>query len=305
MNILKYKNKVRLLIIETPSYKDNNYIKAREEYNKNIFEFHKVLTKFITKRNSELKFKVKLIGLDSIVKKNYNSFNTEKILEDIKKMPMGNLENKVNLSLYADYKPETTIKGLGFKNKEKALYTIKTIKEKDYKYQINVVNTMLNRAKNHPHINDDMKEAIKVFEKWIKDNKKQTGGGFKFLDYNTIKKFFKLAEYYKISEIARGKKKAGTTDKGFLEIYKNIKDPEKLKDIPVKKDNPSGSNWYKTRENRLKAKIGQMKNMKLDYFEKDGKFKGLPTKMHVILIMWAYTPYENRIDDMIKNINKL
>ena len=24
-------------------------------------------------------------------------------------------------------------------------------------------------------------------------------------------------------------KKAGTTDKGFLEIYKNIKDPEKLK----------------------------------------------------------------------------
>ena len=29
---------------------------------------------------------------------------------------------------------------------------------------------MLNRAKYHPHINNDMKEAIIIFKKWIKNN---------------------------------------------------------------------------------------------------------------------------------------
>ena len=66
-----------------------------------------------------------------------------------------------------------TIQGLGFKNKEKALYTIEKIKDKDLTYQFNVINTMLNRAKHHPYKNKDMEEAIMIFEKWIKKNKKK------------------------------------------------------------------------------------------------------------------------------------
>lgn len=31
---------------------------------------------------------------------------------------------------------------------------------------------MLGRAKNHPHQTKGMKDAIKVFEKWLKDYKK-------------------------------------------------------------------------------------------------------------------------------------
>ena len=296
MDLKKYKNKLRILLIETPSYKNEEYIKSRDDYNENIYKFHKVFTKLITKRNKDFEFKIKLIGFDSEIKKTYNKFNLNKIIKDIEKMPMGHLKNKTNLSLYADYNPKTTIHGLGFKNKEKALFTIEKIKDKDSKYQFNVINTMLHRAKNHPNITDDMKEAIKIFEKWIKKFKKnQSGGGFKFLNYNLIKKFLKLAEYYKISEIARGKKKAGTTDKGFLEIYKNIKKPDELKNIPVRKDNPNGANWFKTRENRLNAKLGQMKKMNLDFFHKDGKLKGFPTKMHTILIMWGYSPFESKI----------
>ena len=41
----------------------------------------------------------------------------------------------------------------------------------DKKYQFNVINTMTNRAKYHKNINENMKEAIKVFEKWLKKNK--------------------------------------------------------------------------------------------------------------------------------------
>ena len=36
-------------------------------------------------------------------------------------------------------------------------------------------------------------------------------------------------------------------------------------------------------------------NVLENFFHKDGKLKGLPTKMHTILIMWAYSPYEAKI----------
>ena len=37
-----------------------------------------------------------------------------------------------NLSLFSDYNKETTVPGLGFKDKEKALYTIEKIKHKSF-----------------------------------------------------------------------------------------------------------------------------------------------------------------------------
>ena len=49
-----------------------------------------------------------------------------------------------------------------------------------------------------------------------------------------------------------------------------------------------------------------MTKMKLKYFHEDGKLKGLPTKMHTILIMWAYSPFEAKIkkimDDKLLNL---
>ena len=46
--------------------------------------------------------------------------------------------------------------------------------------------------------------------------------------------------------------------------------------------------------------------MKLKYFHEEGKLKGLPTKMHTILIMWAYSPYEAKLKSIMKdNILKL
>ena len=93
-------------------------------------------------------------------------------------MPLGDLKkinSKIkpkNLSLYSDYDKSTTTKNLGFKNKEKALYTVNKIKNRDLKYQINVVATMLGRAKKHPNKTKEMNAAIKVFNKWMKNYKK-------------------------------------------------------------------------------------------------------------------------------------
>ncbi len=72
-----------------------------------------------------------------------------------------------NKSLYEDKHPESSTKGLGFKNKQKAIDTLKIIKNRDLTYQKQVVNTMYNRAKYHPYQTKDMKEAMKIFKKWL------------------------------------------------------------------------------------------------------------------------------------------
>ena len=77
---------------------------------------------------------------------------------------------KPNKSLYEDKHPQTSPKGTGFKDQQTALDTLQIIKHRDLTYQKQVVNTMYNRAKHHPHQTADMKEAMKVFSEWLKKN---------------------------------------------------------------------------------------------------------------------------------------
>lgn len=78
---------------------------------------------------------------------------------------------KENKSLYSDDHPETSTKGTGFKDKQKAIDTLKIIKNRDITYQKQVVTTMYNRAKYHPYQTPEMKEAMKVFDEWLKKHK--------------------------------------------------------------------------------------------------------------------------------------
>lgn len=80
------------------------------------------------------------------------------------------MKKTINTSLYEDNHPETSTKGLGFKDKEKAIETLKIIKNRDLTYQKQVVNTMYNRAKYHPHQTKEMREAMKVFKEWLNKN---------------------------------------------------------------------------------------------------------------------------------------
>lgn len=174
----KYKWKNRLIYIETPNYQNENYKKTKEIYEKNIKEFHKRYVKLVTNRKKENNFLIKLIGFDGEVKKIYKKLNPSYVFKVIDKMPLAKLmdENKKikpkNLSLFSDYNKETTVPGLGFKNKEKAIYTIEKIKNKPIRYQVSLVATMIGRAKNHPHKTKDMEEAQKIFEKWMESYKK-------------------------------------------------------------------------------------------------------------------------------------
>ena len=194
MNIKNYRWKLRFIRVNIPNYKDKRYKKTKKIYESNIKEFHKRYVKMITKLTNN--FKIELIGFDGKVKHIYDKLNPEQVFADIEEMPMGNVRNKekTNLSLFADYDKKNTIEGLGFKDKEKAEYTINRIKNKPIKYQINVVNTMLGRAKSHPYQTKGMKDAIKVYEEWINDYKKsKQSGGEGNLYY---KEYLKLKEIY-------------------------------------------------------------------------------------------------------------
>ena len=97
----------RILLVETPSYKDKSYLQTKLKFNKNLKIFHNLCLKMKAKISDT--FKIKLIGFDGNVKHTYQSFNKTKLIKDIKAMPMGNTKCS-GLSLYADYKPKTTSK---------------------------------------------------------------------------------------------------------------------------------------------------------------------------------------------------
>ena len=79
---------------------------------------------------------------------------------------------KDNTSLYRDDHPNTSIKGTGFKDRQKALDTLKIIKNRDLTYQKQIVITMYNRAKYHPYQTKEMKDAMKVYYDWLKKYRK-------------------------------------------------------------------------------------------------------------------------------------
>ncbi len=196
--------------------------------------------------------------------------------------------------LYNDLHPDKSLKNTGFKNKSTAISTIKMVEKRSLRYQFDVINTMYNRAKYHPHINDDMKEAMSVFKTWLKKYTKMKSmedKKYPWLSLKTIAKYEKIAEMYGVSEVARGLKKGTRTDEGFLKMYKKVGGKAyKLQYIPVKKDKMTGQDYHSYRISFLNSRMGQIKHAKTPLYYTEGKFKGLPTKQHIILIMHGYSP---------------
>jgi hypothetical protein len=78
----------------------------------------------------------------------------------------------MNKSLYEDKHPKTSLKGTGYANKEKAIKTLELIENYNITYQKQVVLTMYNRAKFHPHQTKEMRDAMKVYYDWLKKYRK-------------------------------------------------------------------------------------------------------------------------------------
>ena len=88
---------------------------------------------------------------------------------------------------------------------------------------------------------------------------------------------------------------------GFFKIIK-LKNTYEKPSEKKKRILQENINWNDKRDNQVKAKYNLMKKMKYKFFHNKGNLKGLPTKLHVNLIMWAYSPYP---DILKKNIDLL
>ena len=86
MDLTKYKWKCRILLLCTTCYRDNNYKKSKELYQKHIKEFHKRHVKLVSFRKKGLKFSIKLIGFDGTLKKEYSTLEPHNIFDLIDTM---------------------------------------------------------------------------------------------------------------------------------------------------------------------------------------------------------------------------
>jgi hypothetical protein len=307
-------NKKRVLVLTYSKdllVKKNNFL---IKYNEHKDEFEQRNVKLVVKSNnarSQL-FNISLYGYDGLLKYVTNKVNSiSTIIKKIDSMPLGTIEKIKSIELYTDAHPKSTIKGTGYKDKATALKTLELIKNQPLNKQFLILNVLYQRAKYHKHQTKSMIEAMNVFKKWLVNYKKKSmsGGSKKKLPYlplELVNSYEKLAEYYNVSRKARGLEKPTTSDEGFLVVYRKVNGNEKLMEtIPCKSDKKNGIVWDRKRIIEVSGKIGQAKSMKLDYFHKNGPLKGLPTIIHVNMIMWAYSPYPEKLKKNLSLLDSL
>ncbi len=69
----------------------------------------------------------------------------------------------------------------------------------------------------------------------------------------------------------------------------------KLQYIPVRKNKSDGQDYCSYRISFLNSRMGQIKYGKTPLYYTEGKFKGIPTKQHIILIMIIFDWLIHRI----------
>ena len=131
---------------------------------------------------------------------------------------------------------------------------------------------------------------------------KFTGGGstyqeWAYLPVKLVDKLVALAEYYSVSHKARGLQKPTKSDEGFLTMYRKY--GTKMEPMPVRANRPEGENWKHHRNDFCSRRYSMIKG-KANYGLYDAN-TGLPSVMHVNMLMWACSPDMKTIS---KNVNK-
>ena len=184
-------NKIRKLIL----YYSFDQINKKNKFMINYKLYKKELdirnVSFIKKRNNNRNqlFNISLYGYDGKLKYISNKINCiPVIIKKIDSMPFGKIEknegkreknkkeknkNIKSIELYTNAHPKSTVKGTGYKNKETAEKTLLLIQKKTKKYQFLIINILYQRAKYHKHQTQGMKDAMKVFRKWLNHYQKE------------------------------------------------------------------------------------------------------------------------------------
>ncbi|XP_076296013.1 uracil-DNA degrading factor [Lasioglossum baleicum] len=188
--------------------------------------------------------------------------------------------------------------GMGFKDKKKALDTLKVLEGRDISYQYHVITSFASRAKRTLQITRDgeklanLKEALQVFEDWLNDYKVNNRGkeNLPYLPIETVKGYILLAEKYDV------------LDEDFYKAYKKEKgDYKSMRAVKVN----GGATWDIERNRKLKEIIEKIKQEHIQWYETDvGDFRGLPSKEHVQCIMLGYSPDPTKVKKLISQVEE-
>ena len=159
------------------------------------------------------------------------------------------------------------------------------------------INLMLNhKTKQNKNNNNKNKIKNKQTKKSLDSNNK-----WPYLPLSIVNNLEPVAEYYNVSHKARGLQKPTKSDKGFLTVYRDAKGrPEAFEGLPVRANKPDGEKWAHHREDFCNRRYAMIKG-KPGYGLYDTK-TGLPSVMHVNMLMWACSPDVGNIKKNWKSI---
>jgi len=129
-----------------------------------------------------------------------------------------------------------------------------------------------------------------------KQTHKSKKSNYPFIPLNLVERLEALAEFYDVSLVSRGKIPPNKTDEGFLEVFRKQAhgEPTKLASLPILAKNPDGNTWDRQRDNYLLRRFAMIRRAKTNQTDglwvQDGPLAGLPSVLHVNMMMWAYSP---------------
>lgn len=134
----------------------------------------------------------------------------------------------------------------------------------------------------------NINDAVQVFEQWLKDFEKLnlSKENRSYLPLSTIKTLLPLKKQYKIED-----KRADA----FLEAYKSVSGD--YKNLRTVSSGENDQTWDIARNTVLRKLLKAIEDEKPDLWKDD-----LPTKEHVELIIWGYSPDASKIK---KSLSKL
>ncbi|KAI4457765.1 hypothetical protein MML48_7g00003371 [Holotrichia oblita] len=180
-----------------------------------------------------------------------------------------------------------TVPGLGFKDKEKALDSLKILEGRDPDYQKLAVKGLIGRAKRVITLTKDkeklqnINDAMKVFEDFIKDFEKNNKSkeNRAYLPLASIEALLPLKAEYKIDD-----KQADA----FLKAYKSVKG--EYKNLRTVSSGDNELTWDIVRNSALRKLMKTIDDEDPDLWNDD-----LPSKEHMELILWGYSPEASKI----------
>ena len=119
---------------------------------------------------------------------------------------------------------------------------------------------------------------------------------YKWLPLKQVLKSIPEMEYQKVSKVARGEVQSTQTHEGFIEAY--IATRGNKNKMSRRRTGYNDQTWSERRQGFINRHLKQMRNN--DTYSSGWKPNGEPTRRHLGLIAWAYSPSPKRLEKWLQ-----